>query len=362
MTTIPYAQDDVTPEGLTALLSGRAEWSGLEITDLDCAPVGTGQMAHSYRLSLQYANRPDGAPDSVIAKVPSTDPTSRQMGLATGAYQREVFFYQHLAGLTPVRSPRCYFGQIADNNCDFLLLLEDLGPAATVEQVGGCTVDQAALALEQAAALHAGSWNHVTLREQSWLPVEHVWNALGGSIPQVIAPWLDRFGSHLQSAQIDAVERLGREVPAWLATLAEHRTLWHGDFRLDNLLFEAKGGTTPIAVIDWQSVAAAPGVIDVSYLLGTSLSETDRSSHERALVEHYHRLLIAHGVSGYTLDQCWREYQAHALYALVLNIPISLGVASTERGDSMFAAMASRAAQQIVENDSFAALASLTDR
>ncbi|QFS90344.1 Phosphotransferase enzyme family protein [Mycobacterium sp. THAF192] len=282
MTTIPCAKDDLTPEGLTALLSGRAEWSGLEIADLDCVPVGTGQMAHSYRLSLTYANRPDGAPDRLIAKVPSTDPTSRQMGLATGAYQREVYFYQHLADLTQVRSPRCYFGQIADNNCDFLLLLEDLGPAETVEQIGGCSADQAALALEQAAALHAGSWNHDTLREQSWLPVEHVWNALAGAIPQVIAPWLDRFGSHLDTEHVAAVERLGREVPAWLATLTEHRTLWHGDFRLDNLLFEAHGGTTPIAVIDWQSVAAAPGVIDASYLLGTSLSEADRASHERA--------------------------------------------------------------------------------
>lgn len=362
MTTIPYAIQEFTPDFLTTLLSGAAGWSGVEVTSLEYAPVGTGQMAHSYRLTLGYEERPDGAPTSLIAKLPSTDPASRQVGLATGAYQREVLFYQNLATLTAVRSPRCYYSQIADNNCDFVLLLEDMGPAQTVEQIGGCSADQAALALQQAAALHGGSWRHDKLADQSWLPVEHVWNALGGAIPQVLGLWLERFGGYLQQDHIDAVERLAKEVPTWLSTLGEHRTLWHGDFRLDNLLFDAQDGAAPIAVVDWQSVAAAPGVIDVSYLLGTSLTESDRTTHEHALVAEYHQRLVADGVSGYTFEECWREYQAHALYALVLNIPVAMGVVSTERGDAMFGAMACRAAQHVVDNDSFAALAALTNR
>jgi aminoglycoside/choline kinase family phosphotransferase len=271
-----------------------------------------------------------------------------------------VLLYQRLGDLTEVRAPRCYHADIADDNCEFILLLEDMGPAQSVEQIGGCTPDQADLALGQAAALHGGSWGHATLTEQPWLPVEQVWSALAGAISQVIEPWLQRFGTYLKPEHVDVVSRLGSEVTTWLATLTEHRTLWHGDFRLDNLLFDAQNGATPIAVVDWQSVAAAPGVIDVSYLLGTSLTEADRTVHERALVDEYHRRLTAYGVTAYDADRCWREYQAHALYALVLTIPVSLGVASTDRGDSMFGAMASRAAQQIVENDSFAALAILT--
>ena len=65
------------------------------------------------------------------------------------------------------------------------------------------------------------------------------------------------------------------------------------------------------------------------------------------------------GVDGYPLDQCWRENQAHALFGLVLTIAASLGVQRTERGDAMFATMARRVADQILANDSFAALASL---
>lgn len=360
MSSIPHTVAEFTPEAVTDLLSQRTEWSDLRVTDVQQAPVGTGQMASSYRLTLQYAARPAGAPSSVIAKVSSTDPTSRQMGAATGAYQREVLFYQHLADLTDVRAPECFSAHITDDHTDFVLLLEDMGPALTVEQIGGCTVNQANLALQQAAALHAGSWGHDKLTEQSWLPVENVWNALAGGLPAIIEPWLQRFGSYLKSEHVDVVHRLGREVPKWLSTLREHRTLWHGDFRLDNLLFDAQDGRTEIAVVDWQSVAAAPGIIDVSYLLGTSLSEADRATHERALIGEYHRHLLARGVTGYDADQCWQEYQAHALYGLVLSIPVSLGVVSTERGDTMFGAMASRAAAQIVDNDSFTALAGLT--
>jgi hypothetical protein len=68
-----------------------------------------------------------------------------------------------------------------------------------------------------------------------------------------------------------------------------------------------------------------------------------------------HRL-EAHGVAGYSAEQCWQEYRAHALYGLILAIPVSLGVQTTERGDRMFAAMADRAASQVLVNDIYSAL------
>ena len=357
MTVTEYVIAEYTPLVLTELLSRRPEWKTLLVESVEASPVGTGQMAQSYRLVLHYGKRPEDAPDTLIAKVSSTDAASRQMAVATGAYQREVLFYERLRELTDIRSPQCFHGEVADDLCGFVLLLEDMGPAQTVEQIGGCNPDQADLALAQAAALHGGSWRHSKLTEQKWLPVEHVWGALAGALPQVIGPWLERFGAYLQPDHITAVHQLGREVKTWLSTLSDHRTIWHGDFRLDNMLFDAQSGQIPIAVVDWQSTAVVPGVIDVAYFLGNSLTEKDRLAHEQALVAEYHRRVLSYGVEGYSAEQCWREYQAHALYGLVLTIPVSLGVQATERGDAMFAAMACRAADQILANDSFAALA-----
>jgi aminoglycoside/choline kinase family phosphotransferase len=316
-------------------------------------------MAASYRLDLTYAASSDkDTPRSVIAKVASTDETSRQMALATAAYRREVLFYQRLSADVGARTPVCYFADIADGDVDFVALLEDLGPARTLDQLGGCDADQASLAIGQAAALHGSSWHRDYLGEQ-WLPVEAVWNMLGAAIPQVTGPWLERFGDFLEPEHVSAVTRLGSAVGTWLETLRNHRTLWHGDFRLDNLLFDARDGAVPVAVVDWQSVAAAPGVIDVSYFLGNSMTEVERAKHERDLVTDYHHRLLSYGVENYSFDECWREYQAHALFGLVLTIPVSMSVQTTERGDAMFGAMARRAADQINANDSYAALRAL---
>jgi aminoglycoside/choline kinase family phosphotransferase len=353
-----YSAESLTPENITSMLQASGRFDGVTVNSVDVAPIGTGQMAASYRLDLDYAASVADTPTSIVAKVASTDEASRQMAAATAAYRREVLFYQRISAQIGTRTPECFYADIADDGVSFIALLEDLGPARTLDQLGGCNADQAALALGQAAALHGSSWNRGYLTDD-WLPVESVWNMLGAAIPQVVTPWLDRFGDHLDADQVSAVTRLATEVNTWLETLRNHRTLWHGDFRLDNLLFEAADGTIPIAVVDWQSVAAAPGVIDVSYFLGNSMQEADRLAHERDLVSDYHAQLTAIGVENYALEECWREYQAHALFGLVLTIPVSMGVQATERGDAMFGAMARRAADQIIVNDSFAALRSL---
>lgn len=358
---LPTAEDTIeslTPQRITAMLRGSGRFAEATVEEVTASPIGTGQMAASYRLELSYATAVPAAPASVVAKVASADDASRQMAATTGAYRREVMFYQRLAGRVRTRTPECFYAHIADDGVSFVALLEDLGPAKSVDQISGCNVDQAALALGQAAALHGSSWQQDYVRE-TWLPVESVWDMLGAAIPAVAAPWLDRFGDYLDPEHVAAVNRLADDVGTWLATLRNHRTLWHGDFRLDNLLFDARGGSVPVAVVDWQSVAAAPGIIDVSYFLGTSMTEVEREKHERVLVAEYHEQVSSYGVENYSSEECWREYRAHALFGLVLTIPVSMGVQATERGDAMFGAMARRAAEQINANDSFEALRSL---
>jgi hypothetical protein len=89
------------------------------------------------------------------------------------------------------------------------------------------------------------------------------------------------------------------------------------------------------------------------------MTEGDRAIHERDLVTEYHDRLLSYGVQNYSFEECWREYRAHALFGLVLTIPVSMSVQTTERGDAMFGAMARRAAEQIIANESFAALRDL---
>ena len=41
-------------------------------------------------------------------------------------YEREIGFYRELAADCPVRTPRCYFGEVVMDSGASLLLLEDL--------------------------------------------------------------------------------------------------------------------------------------------------------------------------------------------------------------------------------------------
>ncbi|MGQ4598978.1 oxidoreductase family protein [Nocardia sp. R6R-6] len=354
-----YAAEEFTPENISAMLRTQPLWGDISATHVTCTPVGAGLVSSTYRLELTYAQPSAAAPSSLIAKVSSASEASRQFAVSTGGYQREVLFYRRLAGIARTRTPRCYFAEITDDLAGFVVLLEDMAPTETVDQLSGCTVEQADLALGQAAALHAPSWQHPALHAETWLPLEQVWRQLAEPIPRITQTWLDRFGAYLTPEQIETVVRLGEAVPRWLGTVTELRSLWHGDFRVDNMIFNGQNGSTPVAILDWQVVSAGPGIADVSYFLGSSLRGEDRIEHERTLVAEYHRRLTSYGVTDYSWDRCWLEYRAHALCGLMASVPVALSIQRTERGDAMYGAMAARAADQVIANESYAALQQL---
>src|SRR5437016_785307 len=78
----------LTPEWLSDAL-------GLPISDVELTKVGTGQIGDCERLTLTYSERCDG-PATLVAKVPSHEPTSRNAGVALGTYRKEANFYMQL--------------------------------------------------------------------------------------------------------------------------------------------------------------------------------------------------------------------------------------------------------------------------
>ena len=128
--------------------------------------------------------------------------------------------------------------------------------------------------------------------------------------------------------------------------------LVHGDYRLDNLLFERDA----CRVVDWQTVTWGPPMLDLSYFIGNSLRVEDRRAHEHELVRLYHDELARHGEGILSWEQCWEGYRREAFAGIGMVVVATMMVEHTERGDEMFMTSLARTAQQIIDLDALSLL------
>jgi hypothetical protein len=340
----------VTVSWLTDVLRRGGVLGTASVVGVACEVVGTGQMADSFRLSPRYDGGPPG-PSSVVGKFTAADETSRSTGLAMRTSEVEVRFYQQVASTVGVRTPRCFHADVDPATAEFVLILEDLAPARAGDQLAGCSVDDAALALTELAALHAPRWGDPRLEALEWLNRRtDESNDLGAALlPALFDGFAARYGDVLDPSVLDVGRRLMPGIGAYLHRQSRPWTVQHADYRLDNLLFGGAAGGVPLAVVDWQTVVLGPGVADVSYFLGAGPSVDDRRRHEEELVRQYHDALVAGGVSGYSFDDCFTDYRRYAYAGYLMAVGASMMVERTARGDEMFLTMARRHAAQIAD-------------
>lgn len=353
MAEIPGAAD-VSPEWLTAQLRAAGVICHESVTDFTARPIGNGLVGDSLRYALTYDPPAPRAPASLVAKFPAGDAVSRAAGAGMRLYQREVNFYRYIAPTVRIHTPRVYAAHFDPATHDFVLLLEDMAPARAGDQLAGCAPDDAALAMAEIAGLHAPYWGAASLDAMDWLSLPHEDME---RIAQLVAPvtgmFLERYRPVLEDEVVEAVSRVPPLAHRILFDVPAVRTVIHGDFRLDNVLFDAKGGARPFVTLDWQTVGRGCGTLDASYFLGAGLLAPDRAAHERALLRIYHDTLVRDGVRGYDFETCWDDYRKHSVNGVFMAVFSAISVARTERGDAMFLAMARRHAAQALELGGF---------
>ena len=142
-------------------------------------------------------------PMSLVLKIP-TDSDNRHIGQTLGVYEREIRFYQELQPLLDIRTPRHIYSAM-DRATDpeqtikalrllnrfpmwliramlpllnwlssrsthrYVLLIESLESHRIGDQVGGCTPDEAKMALDTMARMHARFWGGEELDRFRWL-------------------------------------------------------------------------------------------------------------------------------------------------------------------------------------------------
>lgn len=340
----------VTRAWLTQVLNAKGREA--TVTSFTATSIGTGQVGENVRFSLQGSG---DLPATLVGKFASPDPVSRQTGIDTLNYKREVYFYQHLRSRVAITTPDVLFADINPDTHDYVIVMEDLSPGEQGDQLGGCDVNQAVLAMVQLAHLHGPVWGDRSLLHPELITDRTIddGSAMKAIYDLVKDGFLERYASQLNDTEKRIVNETGESIVAYMTGYQDLPTLIHIDYRLDNMMF---GGHYPLAVVDWQSPAFGCALNDVAYFIGTSVKPQERASIEESLVRTYFDTLKGYENVSMTWDECWQYYRHHAPAGLIMAVVASMIVGETQRGNEMFMVMAKRSAQMTAELDAISVI------
>lgn len=332
----------VTPNWLTSIFQN----AGIEakVRSFDMQVIGTGQVGENIRFCLEG----EGVPQTIVGKFPSPDTASRKTAIAQKTYLREVFFYSDIQKTVDIQTPMIYFADADNKTHDFVVLMEDLAPGIQGNQIKGCNVDEAALALEQLAKLQGPRWGDKKLLEYPLLSsVMQNTEKMQQLYKSLEDRFIERYGNRLEQEFLPIVSRVGDFLSRYHERYHGAPVLLHKDYRIDNMIF---GGPRLLTVLDWQSLTLGCPVLDASYFLGTSLDPHLRQQEELHLLRQYLEVLKSYNID-LSEDECLALYRNYAPAGLIMAVIGSMMVGETKRGDDMFMAMATRSCRMCLDFD-----------
>ncbi len=315
MVAIPSSVSGIDADWLRASVrpEDAAAFSNLISVSAERLGEGVAMSTDIYRLNLGYAPGARPGPAALVVKLPSSSPEVREVARGWSMHKREVLFYRDIAGTVALRTPKAYVAEFDPETDGFVLVMEDLSPATGGNQIAGLPLGHVRLALDQVAALHASWWSRPELvaLEATIQPFgEGDWIGTG---PRHGAAWpaFEKFVAGRASPNLRRVgERMAYAIEPMMVDMAKPpRTLCHGDFRADNLMFAPRDGGATLITVDWQAPLQARGAFDVGYLMSMSVTTELRRANETVLLHGYHDKLMAAGVDGYAYDEFFHDYR-----------------------------------------------------
>lgn len=272
-------------------------------------------MAQHIRARLRWSKDDEALPASAIIKLPSTSPDDDALAVRLGYYERELNFYRDLAFRVGLRAPRYFYSAKDAGSRGYVLVIEDLAGLDVVEQIRGLDTPRAFAVMQSLGHMDGSWWNSDELARLEWLPLSF------GAGEGLVGNLLDQGWPSWSSQAVDIVDqrqlKLAREYVESVNQIMELSpkepfTLVHGDFRLDNMMFDKD---EPV-VFDWATVSRGGLLLDLTYFLSTSLTVESRRQHHARLIEVYRDAVAetAHGLDDREFD---RQLRLAALSCLI---------------------------------------------
>ena len=323
------------------------------VSGIDIEPMGegVGLMGEMARLRIRYEKMAGDSnnfykdPETLVVKCAAQN-ENRQVARILDFYNRESNFYNYLALSCPIKVPASFYSAVDQDTYDCIFLMEDLGDVTVSDQIQGASFEQAVHSLEKIAEMHAKWWNRST--EYSWAYEVHSTEELGRlrdfiympALEPAVSNFQDRIGSRNQAI----MRAVGEHYPELFGALSKgHHTFVHGDYRLDNIIYQDTDNGLDSKVLDWQISGKASPMFDVAYFLCQSLDADLCAATERELLEIYHAKLVRQGIADYEFSDCWNDYRIFLLFCLIF--PVSVGGSldlGNERGRNLAAVMLDR--------------------
>lgn len=355
--SIPESLNDFDAEWLSQALTASGVTSSV-VADVatERIAIGEGFLGELARLHLTYETDESG-PQTVIAKIPTTDGALKPLGVMLGVYEREALFYTHVAPKVSIRKPDVYFNGTDPESERYALLLEDVGHYRSGDHLLGASLEDAMAVIDTAAQIHSRWWDSKELIDMEWVPPldSPINMGLQGLYEASWSTVMDQYGHLYPDWLPEKLESFIPEISQWLVSWAERsRTLTHNDFRLDNLLFDDKADDLPeVIVLDFQLVGRGDGSGDLSPFLGCNLDVDLRRNSEIDLLRRYHDAMHGRETGFETFDELVEQIDtAHLFWLVNWGNTAVMADQPNERASKLFTAILERSIAAVVDRDS----------
>lgn len=312
MSTIPIHREEITPEWLERMLAsaGTCDISSLRFELMN---GNNPLLSQLFRVRVEYSKRTSEHPDVVIVKIPPYDEAVRIKEAGYGPYVAELGSYRLLESYYGSSIARMYGAEEDHNERTACFVFEDLGVLPAGQKYAKVDIGIARSALEFMATFHARFWGDDVLGETEWVKDDD-WAFLYNQDPADSAVGWSVIKDDERFDKIGGLVVAGEYLGAGLVKLRDAMrsrplTLTHNDFHQGNILLRPTADGTQPVIIDWQMPAYSGGTNDLAKFMMTAVPFEILAEHESELVAHYVDRMIAGGVSGYSFDECWRDYR-----------------------------------------------------
>ena len=329
---IPFSPFAITPELMTVIV--RRRYPEAQVTSVDIVRAheyGEGDVSTSSRATarLTYSDIESELPRDIVLKLsfdPRVEGADAWFCNLTGLFANEVDFYNRIRPELALEAPLSLGGQFDTTSARYILAMEDVTKrgARFPSNQDDISLEHVRQIISTAAQLHAQFWESDRFEgDLSWVETH-----LAGRVEAHMRSVIPEMGiaSELEQHKFkrEILERLGtneRELFAGMCANKQHQsqlpqTLLHGDLHIGNTYLMPDG---TVGLHDWQLCVKGFALHDVTYIINTALSVSQRRTHERAMLQHYRDCLSSYGVATPPeMDTMWREHRRAALWTLYI--------------------------------------------